>query len=104
MQLLSTFSTVIGTIGLVFYTFPYLGIIFLPLGILYYVVSIFYRRTSVETKRLDSLMRSALYASYSETLTGLATVRAYHEQVSIYALHIRIFVANLAKARYRVGS
>lgn len=25
----------------------------------------YYRRSSVETKRLDSLMRSALYASYS---------------------------------------
>ncbi|TDL20293.1 multidrug resistance-associated ABC transporter [Rickenella mellea] len=79
-QFLSTFSSVIGTVALVFYTFPLLGIIFAPLSILYYGVSTFYRRTSVETKRLDSLMRSALYATYSETLTGLATVRAYGEQ------------------------
>jgi ATP-binding cassette subfamily C (CFTR/MRP) protein 1 len=49
----------------VFYTFPYLGIIFAPLGVLYYVAATYYRRTSVETKRLDSLMRSALYASYT---------------------------------------
>jgi len=56
-QLLSTFSSVLGTVGLVFYTFPLLGIIFAP--------SIYYRRSSVETKRLDSLMRSALYGSYS---------------------------------------
>ncbi|TDL26292.1 multidrug resistance-associated ABC transporter [Rickenella mellea] len=77
---LSTFSGVIGTIGLVFYVFPRLGIIFIPIGILYYIVSIFYRRSSVETKRLDSLMRSALYASFSETLTGRSTVRASREQ------------------------
>lgn len=81
-----------------FYTFPYLGIIFVPLSILYYMTAIYYRRTSVEAKRLDSLMRSALYSSYSgedplpacaphrltalaETLTGLSTVRAYGEQV-----------------------
>ena len=56
-------------------------LIFAPLSVLYYVVSIFYRRTSVEVKRLDSIMRSALYASYSETLTGLSTVKAYREQV-----------------------
>ena len=69
-----------GTVGLVFYTFPYLGIIFAPLGVLYYIVAKYYRASSIETKRLDSLMRSALYASYSETLTGLATVRAYKSQ------------------------
>jgi ATP-binding cassette subfamily C (CFTR/MRP) protein 1 len=56
---------VLGTIGLVFYTFPFLGIIFVPLTILYQTVATFYRRSSVETKRLDSLMRSALYSSYS---------------------------------------
>ncbi|KAJ7123757.1 multidrug resistance-associated ABC transporter [Mycena epipterygia] len=79
-QLLSTFSSVVGTVFLVFYTFPLLGIIFAPMSVLYYIVSVYYRRSSVETKRLDSLMRSALYASYSETLTGLATIRAYREQ------------------------
>ncbi|KAJ7100917.1 multidrug resistance-associated ABC transporter [Mycena belliarum] len=80
MFLLTTFSSVIGTIFLVFYTFPYLGIIFAPMMVIYYVVSVYYRRSSVETKRLDSLMRSALYSSYSETLTGLATIRAYRGQ------------------------
>ncbi|CAL1711021.1 unnamed protein product [Somion occarium] len=79
-QLLSNVSSVIGTIALVFYTFPYLGILFAPLGIFYTMAAVYYRRTSVETKRLDSLMRSALYASYSETLTGLSTVRGYGEQ------------------------
>lgn len=58
-------SNVIGTVALVFYTFPLLGIIFVPLFIFYYATAVFYRRTSVETKRLDSLMRSALYSSYS---------------------------------------
>ncbi|KAJ7658484.1 multidrug resistance-associated ABC transporter [Mycena rosella] len=82
MQLLTTFSSVIGTVFLVFYTFPYLGIIFAPMAVLYYAVAVYYRHSSVETKRLDSLMRSALYASYSETLTGLATIRAYREQMN----------------------
>ncbi|KAI0360724.1 multidrug resistance-associated ABC transporter [Trametes cingulata] len=82
VQLLTTASSVVGTAGLVFYTFPYLGIIFAPLTILYYIAALYYRRTSVEAKRLDSLLRSALYASYSETLTGLSTVRAYRSQAS----------------------
>ncbi|KAJ7175337.1 multidrug resistance-associated ABC transporter [Mycena filopes] len=98
MSLLSSFASVLGTVALVFYTFPYLGIIFAPMAIMYYLVALYYRRSSVETKRLDSLMRSALYASYtgailtlffsspysdltlSETLTGLSTIRAYRNQ------------------------
>ncbi|KAF7321107.1 Multidrug resistance-associated ABC transporter protein [Mycena chlorophos] len=79
-QLLTTFSSVLGTVALVFYTFPYLGIIFAPMLVLYYIIATYYRRTSVETKRLDSVLRSGLYASYSETLTGLSTVRAYRDQ------------------------
>ncbi|KAH8103346.1 multidrug resistance-associated ABC transporter [Cristinia sonorae] len=78
--LLANSSTVLGTAGLIFYTFPYLGIAFVPLSILYYGAAIYYRRTSIETKRLDSLMRSALYSSYSESLTGLSTIRGYAEQ------------------------
>ncbi|KAH9919495.1 multidrug resistance-associated ABC transporter [Epithele typhae] len=80
IQLFSTASNVFGTAGLVFYTFPYLGIIFAPMIILYYSAALYYRRSSVEAKRIDSLLRSLLYASYSETLTGLSTVRAYRWQ------------------------
>ncbi|KAJ3506143.1 hypothetical protein NLJ89_g7032 [Agrocybe chaxingu] len=79
-QALLTFSSVLGTVALVFYTFPYLGIVFAPMSVLYYMVATYYRRSSVETKRLDSLMRSILYGSLSETLSGLATIRAYREQ------------------------
>ncbi|KDR79232.1 hypothetical protein GALMADRAFT_243140 [Galerina marginata CBS 339.88] len=80
MQFLSILAAVVGTVGLVFYTFPYLGIMFLPLGLLYYAASVYYRRSSVEAKRLDSLLRSFLYGAYSETLTGLSTIRAYGRQ------------------------
>ena len=34
-SLFSGGATIFGTIGLVFYTMPYLGIIFVPLGVLY---------------------------------------------------------------------
>ncbi|TFK19762.1 cadmium ion transporter [Coprinopsis marcescibilis] len=83
-QILFSFLTILmallGVVALIFYTFPYLGIIFAPLSILYWVVAKYYRYTSVETKRLDSVLRSGLYASVSETLTGLATIRAYKKQ------------------------
>jgi len=79
VQLAMTASGIVGTIGLVFYTFPYLGIIFLPLGFLYYGVSAYYQRTSLECKRLDSIMRSGLYSSFGGTFpTQSCTDLAIH--------------------------
>ncbi|GAW10561.1 multidrug resistance-associated ABC transporter [Lentinula edodes] len=77
MQFLATVSSIVGTIGLVFYIFPFLGIIFAPMSILYWFLSLYYRRSSVEVKRLDSLARSNFYSSFSETLTGITTLRAF---------------------------
>lgn len=79
-QFASQFSTVLGTVGLVIYSYHWLGLMFPPLFVVYYFIQSFYRRTSREAKRLDSILRSALYASYTETLNGLATVRAFREQ------------------------
>ncbi|KAH7104385.1 cadmium ion transporter [Auriculariales sp. MPI-PUGE-AT-0066] len=76
----STAFSVFGTIALVFYTFPYLGIIFVPLYFLYEFFLAFYRRTSVEVKRLDSVLRSYLYSSYIETMDGISTVRATRQE------------------------
>ncbi|TFK23810.1 ATP-dependent bile acid permease [Coprinopsis marcescibilis] len=79
-QFSNTLFHIFGTIGLVFYIFPYLGIIFAPMVVIYQVISLYYRRTSVEAKRWDSLHRSILYSSFSESLTGLSTIRAYREE------------------------
>ncbi|KAK0521189.1 hypothetical protein OC834_006756 [Tilletia horrida] len=74
------FWTVLGTIGLVIYSYNWLGVMFPPLIIIYAVVQAYYRRTSREAKRLDSILRSRLYASFGETLTGLASIRAFRAQ------------------------
>ncbi|KAG8710747.1 hypothetical protein FRC09_020949 [Ceratobasidium sp. 395] len=79
-QLLSNAFSIFGTVALVFYTYAWLGIMFPPLFVLYWYFSMYYRRTSIEVKRLDSILRSLLYAAFSEALTGLSTIRAYREQ------------------------
>jgi ABC-type multidrug transport system fused ATPase/permease subunit len=80
-QLSSQLASVFGTVGLVIWSYDWLGLMFPPLFICYYFFSAFYRRTSREAKRLDSVLRSLLYASYTEALTGLSTIRAFREQV-----------------------
>ncbi|CAI2164333.1 9655_t:CDS:10 [Funneliformis geosporum] len=77
---LSTLTSVIGTFILISIIFVYFLIPLVPLLALYYFVAIYYRSTNRELKRLDSVLRSSLYAHFSESLTGLPTIRAYREQ------------------------
>jgi ATP-binding cassette subfamily C (CFTR/MRP) protein 1 len=57
--------TLLGTIVLVFYTIPLLGLIFAPIGLIYYIQTTYYRRSMMETRRIDSLLRSGLFTTIS---------------------------------------
>lgn len=48
-----------------------------PLAIVYYFLQKFYRRSNIELQRLDAVSRSPIYAHFSETLSGVETIRAY---------------------------
>jgi len=74
---LITVVTLIGTMALVVIVFPWLILAIVPLLGAYYALSVYYRSTSREIKRLDSNLRSHLYAYFSESLTGLGTLKAY---------------------------
>ncbi|KAF9367040.1 hypothetical protein CPB97_006470, partial [Podila verticillata] len=49
------------------------------LTLAYYYGAVFYQATSREMKRLDSNLRSHLFSYFSEMLSGLGTLKAYHE-------------------------
>eukprot|EP00762_Andalucia_godoyi_P000617 ANDGO_05406.mRNA.1 ABC transporter C family member 2 len=59
---------------------PYFCIVLVPLLAIYYYEQEFYRHSSRELKRLDSVSRTPLYSHFSETLGGLSTIRAYGHQ------------------------
>ncbi|RKP17331.1 hypothetical protein ROZALSC1DRAFT_30847, partial [Rozella allomycis CSF55] len=77
---LFTLSSCIATFILIIVFTPFFIIPLIPLLLFYYFVQIYYRSTSRELKRLDSISRSPLYAHFSETLTGISTIRAYKEE------------------------
>lgn len=47
------------------------------IGILYYMVGYFYMSLSRELKRFESITKSPIHQHFSESLTGVATIRAY---------------------------
>ncbi|KAI8915218.1 P-loop containing nucleoside triphosphate hydrolase protein [Powellomyces hirtus] len=70
-------SQIVGAIVLLAIVSPYMLIAFVPVVTLYFYVLQYYRATFRELKRLDSVLRSPLYAQVSESLTGISTIRAY---------------------------
>ncbi|KAM6971998.1 ATP-binding cassette sub-family C member 10 [Aplochiton taeniatus] len=72
-------ANVFGLLGILLvmsWGLPWVLVALLPLGVLYYRTQHFYRHTSCELKRLCSLTLSPLYSHFSETLSGLGTIRA----------------------------
>ncbi len=47
----------------------------------------YYSMSSRELKRLDSISRSPVYSHFSETLTGMPTIRAYNASERMASLN-----------------
>uniref|UniRef100_T1JB97 ABC-type glutathione-S-conjugate transporter n=1 Tax=Strigamia maritima TaxID=126957 RepID=T1JB97_STRMM len=56
------------------------GLLVPPLSILYYLIQKVYLCTSRQLKRLEAISRSPIFAQFSETVTGLSTIRAYKKE------------------------
>ncbi|KAL6469214.1 hypothetical protein MHYP_G00227380 [Metynnis hypsauchen] len=74
--LLANVFGLLGMLVVMSYGLPWVLLPLVPLGVLYYQTQRFYRHSSRELKRLCSLTLSPVYSHFSETLSGLATVRA----------------------------
>ncbi|NWI95001.1 MRP7 protein, partial [Pitta sordida] len=66
----------LGMLVIITYGLPWIGLFLLPLAVLYFSIQRYYRRTSRELKRLYSVTLSPIYTHFSETLSGLSTIRA----------------------------
>ncbi|KAM6939603.1 ATP-binding cassette sub-family C member 10 [Xenentodon cancila] len=74
--LLANIFSLLGMLVVMSYGLPWVLVPLLPLTLLYHRTQYFYRHTSRELKRLCSLTLSPVYSHFSETLTGLGTIRA----------------------------
>ncbi|KAK7032834.1 oligomycin resistance ATP-dependent permease YOR1 [Favolaschia claudopus] len=73
----ATLANIIGAIILIAIILPWFLIAVAAILIMYVYYAAFYRSSAREIKRLDAILRSALYTHFSESLSGLATIRAY---------------------------
>ncbi|XP_039245421.1 multidrug resistance-associated protein 7 isoform X3 [Pipra filicauda] len=66
----------LGILVIITYGLPWIGLVLLPLAVLYFSIQRYYRHTSRELKRLYSVTLSPIYTHFSETLSGLSSIRA----------------------------
>ncbi|WKY10812.1 hypothetical protein Q1695_002849 [Nippostrongylus brasiliensis] len=74
--LLATSFNLVGTLVVTVMGLPLMVPVFLLLLTVYYFIQKYYRLTTVELKRLTSLSLSPFYSHLSDTVNGLATIRA----------------------------
>ncbi|KAL1937459.1 hypothetical protein VTO73DRAFT_13182 [Trametes versicolor] len=75
----ATLGNILGAVILIAIVLPWFLIAVGVVGVAYVWAAMFYRASARELKRLDALLRSSLYSHFSESLSGLATIRAYGE-------------------------
>lgn len=82
-------ANMIGAVVIISINFPYFLAAMAGVSIAYVTYALYYRRSARELKRLDSMLRSAHYAHFSESLGGMSTVRAYGEDERFVAENAR---------------
>ncbi|KAF9354827.1 hypothetical protein BGX34_010786 [Mortierella sp. NVP85] len=73
-----TVTGILGVLVLSSISLPWMIPAMILLSVVYILMAVFYQRTSRELKRIDAVLRSHLFSYFSETLAGMATLRAYH--------------------------
>ncbi|CAN8074321.1 unnamed protein product [Agarophyton chilense] len=67
------------TLALILWATPLFILVMIPIAAICLYVQEFYRKTSVDLRRLEALARSPLYSHFSETLDGVVTIRAFDD-------------------------
>ncbi|KAL7424431.1 ATP-binding cassette transporter yor1 [Cryptotrichosporon argae] len=85
----STIANMVGAIVLLAIVSPWFLIAIAAVVVLYVQCAGFYRRSSREFKRIDAVLRSSLYSHFSESLSGIGTIRAYGETERFCAENVK---------------
>ena len=76
---ITTFSSTLGMVIFICIVLPWFLITVVVVFTVYFYIALFYQASARELKRIDAVLRSSLYSHLSESLSGLATIRACGE-------------------------
>ena len=94
-----TLAMIISVFSLIIAYFHYFAVALGPLFILFLFASSYYRSSAREIKRHEAVLRSTVFARFSESISGVASIRAYGLQ-PYFATRIRDSIDGMNSAYY----
>ncbi|XP_069116551.1 ATP-binding cassette sub-family C member 10-like [Argopecten irradians] len=80
---------IIGTIVMASYMMPWFVVLLIPVAVVNNNIQKLYRHTSREVRRIFSLYRSPIFSQFSETLSGIVTIRAFRHTERFKTQHLQ---------------
>ncbi|KAF7506363.1 hypothetical protein GJ744_011829 [Endocarpon pusillum] len=96
---LITLTMIISVFALIIAFFPFFGIALVPLLLIFLFAASYYRASAREMKRHESVLRSSVFARFSEAISGTASIRAYGMQ-DYFAARIRDSIDTMDSAYF----
>lgn len=90
---------IISVFALIIAYFHYFAIALVPLFFLFLFATSYYRASAREVKRFESVLRSNVFAKFSESLSGVACIRAYG-LTQRFVVNIRAAIDEMDSAYY----
>lgn len=94
LQSMQNFLHCVSIILLCISSMPVFTVLMLPISVVFVYIQHYFRKTSREVKRLESVSRSPLYVLCSEVIGGMATIRAYGRQKMFQEKHRNLLDEN----------
>lgn len=94
-----TLGTITSVFALIIAFFHYFAIALGPLFLLFLFASSYYRSSAREIKRHESVLRSTVFARFSESISGVASIRAYGLQ-NYFTNRLRESIDDMDSAYY----
>lgn len=76
-QYINSVFTLLGVLASMAFASPYFVIAIAAVVVCYYVFQMYFRKSYVETQRMEALSRAPIFSQLGETMRGAATIRAY---------------------------
>ncbi|KAH0842428.1 hypothetical protein AYO21_10499 [Fonsecaea monophora] len=94
-----TLAMITSVFALIIAYFHYFAVALGPLFVLFLFASSYYRASAREIKRHEAVLRSTVFARFSESISGVASIRAYGLQ-SFFATRLRDAIDQMNSAYY----
>ena len=93
------FFQTFGILVVTCYSLPWITLAVIPICFIYYKIQNYFRWTSRELKRLNSIAMSPVFNHFNETLNGLVTIRSFRLVKKFMRKH-KIYLENLIRLSY----